>query len=179
MIVCSLPRCGATKFCLDLQETTNLQFVGELNPYFITELNTTNVKATTHETAFQLNYSADKFASLLYDHSSHIVLINESSHLVVNQADYVILRHQMKDAFLSTADYLLRMFPNIKANEVIHMLDRFYRDYIGLQSYLNKYDKDVVWYEDYFGIEGTSTPLLNQHLHSKKIVGAIEDMFNA
>jgi hypothetical protein len=179
MIICSLPRCGATRFCLDLEEKYKLKFVGELNPYFIEELGLENTKAPTHETSFQPNYSVDMFASLLKDDSEHIVLVNDSPHLVVARADYIVLRRDMKQAFLSTANYLLKMFPNIKANVIVHMLDRFYYSYRGIEGYINKYPKEVVWYEDYYGLNKTQTPLLDSHIHSKVIIDRIEEMFGA
>jgi hypothetical protein len=85
----------------------------------------------------------------------------------------------MKQAFLSTANYLLKMFPNIKANVIVHMLDRFYYSYRGIEGYINKYPKEVVWYEDYYGLNKTQTPLLDSHIHSKVIIDRIEEMFGA
>ena len=78
MIVCSLPRCGATRFCLDLQEKSGLPFVGELHPIHIES----DRKAQTHETGFQTNFAPSDFADLLHDHSKHIVLVNQHSYLL-------------------------------------------------------------------------------------------------
>lgn len=179
MIVCSLPRCGATRFCLDLQNKTGLEFVGEFNPYFIEELGLPNIKADTHETKYQPVYSINKFISLLHNHDNHILLVNDSPHLVVNMADCVILRRDMKSAFLSTANYLIVMIPNIKANVIVSMLDRFYVSYVALKAYIEKYSKQVVWYEDYYGKLRTETPLLDKYLHRKVIINHIDKMFDA
>jgi hypothetical protein len=179
MIVCSLPRCGATRFCLNLQEQTGLEFVGEFNPYFIQELGLTNVKTDTHETKYQPTYSINKFTSLLHNHNNHILLVNDSPHLVIDKADYVVLRHNMKNAFLSTSNYLIVMFPNIKANIIIHMLDQFYRSYVAVKGYTDKYSREVVWYEDYYGLTSTQTPELDKYIHRKVIVNHISEMFDA
>ena len=180
MIVCSLPRCGATKFCLDLQEKTGLQFVGEYYPYYINELGYQNIKAETHETKYQLTYDMDHFLSLLDKHENHILLVNDSPHLLVNRADYIILRRDMKSAFLSTANYLIVMYPSIKANIIIHMLDRFYMNYVTVKGYIDKYSSNnVVWYEDYYGINKTTTKLLDKHIHSRAITSYINKLFNA
>ena len=102
MIVCSLPRCGATKFCLDLQDKTKLKFVGELHPVHIQS----DRKALTHETEYQTNFTSDSFAELLHDHSEHIVLVNQHSYLLANQASVFMLRRNMRDASLSLANYI-------------------------------------------------------------------------
>ena len=76
MIVCSLPRCGATRFCLDLEKKSGLTFVGELHPIHIES----DRKAQTHETRFQTNFTPSDFADLLHDHSKHIILVNQHSY---------------------------------------------------------------------------------------------------
>lgn len=159
MIVCSLPRCGATRFCLDLQDQTGLKFVGELHPAHIGN----DRKARVHETHYQTAFSSDQFAELIHDHEDHIVLFNQHSYLKVDQADYIILRRNMKDAYLSLANFLITMYPSIKPSGIIQHLYLMRNDHLALKAYLDKYPRKVVWYEDYYGKSGTSTPLLDKY----------------
>ena len=165
MIVCSLPRCGGTKFCLDLQEQTGLQFVGELHPAHIGN----DDKSSTHETGHQTNFTKDTFADTLHDHSDKIVLVNQHSYLLAPQADFFILRRNMRDASLSLANYMLKLFPKIKPGTLTFNVALSHNDQTALMAYLNKYQKEVIWFEDYYGTSGTQTPLLDAY-HGKEFV---------
>jgi hypothetical protein len=173
MIVCSLPRCGATRFCLDLQEKTSLPFVGELHPIHIES----DRKAQTHETGFQTNFTQDSFAELLQDHSEHIILVNQHSYLLANQASFFILRKNMRNAALSMANYLLKVYPELKPNAIRFNIGLMYNDYRALIAYLNKYQKEVIWYEDYYGIEDTHTPLLDSYPGRDSIIKEIDSYY--
>jgi hypothetical protein len=173
MIVCSLPRCGATKFCLDLQEKISLPFVGELHPIHIEN----NRKADTHETGFQTNFSLDAFSDLLHDHSKHIVLVNQHSYLLASQADVFILRKNIRNAALSIANYMLKVYPELKPNAIRFNVGLMYNDYRALMAYLNKYQKEVIWYEEYFGIEDTNTPLLDSYPGKDSIIKEIDSYY--
>lgn len=173
MIVCSLPRCGATRFCLDMEEQTGVPFVGELNALYLFE----NRKAEHHETKYQKDFTADQFAYLIYDKKSNIVMINKSSYLIVDKADYVILRKNMIDAFMSYANFMLKLYPDIDTKVLLKEIQFTAYDYFGLKSYIDKYVCNIVWYEDYFGTSGTQTPLLDSHRHGSVIKKAIRDVF--
>lgn len=173
MLVCSLPRCGATKYCLDLQETTGFKFAGELNPIHIGN----DRKSLVHETRYQPNYTNSDFADLLHDNSNHIVLVNQNSYLLIHQADVVVLRRNIKDAARSLAKFLIIMYPQIKPSAIIHQLKLMHYDYKGMMSYLNKYSKDIVWYEDYFNITGTDMSLLESYPGKDKIMKEIDAYF--
>lgn len=160
MIVCSLPRCGGTKFCIDLQDKVGMPFVGELHPMHINS----SRKANEHETGFQINFTPDEFADLIHYNKDHIVLINQHSYLMVDRASFVILRKNMADASLSFCNFMLKMYPNIKPAALLHQLKVMHNDHLGLMSYLNRYPRDIIWYEDYYNTEGTSTPLLNKYI---------------
>lgn len=170
MLVCSLPRCGATKYCLDLQERTGLKFAGELNPIHIGD----DRKSLVHETRYQPIYTNSDFAELLHDHSNHIVLVNQGSYLLINQADVIVLRKDMRDAALSLAKFLIMMYPQIKPSAIIHQLKLMHYDYIGMMSYLNKYSKDIIWYEDYYNMTGTDTSLLESYPGKDNIMREID-----
>jgi hypothetical protein len=170
MIVCSLPRCGATKFCLDLQEKTGLKFVGEMHPIHIES----DRKALTHETGHQTNFTSDSFAEILQDHSEHIVLVNQHPYLLANQASVFMLRRNMRNAALSMANYLLKVYPELKPNAIRFNIVLMYNDYRALLAYLNKYEKEVIWYEDYYDIEDTTTPLLDSYPGRDSIIKEID-----
>lgn len=178
MIVCSLPRCGATKFCLDLEAKTNLPFVGELNPMYIDSCNDINVKQPYHETSFQPQYSQHTYLDALVNPDDHIVLVNQSPHLYVDRADYVMLRKNMHDAFISLANFFLLCRPYLRGDGVIQHLYISFHSLYGVLVYLNKYTKPVVWYEDYFGVEGTKTDTLDKHPHRSVIINQIDKMFS-
>lgn len=170
MIVCSLPRCGATRFCLDLQNKTGLSFVGELHPIHIES----DRKAQTHETRFQTNFTPSDFADLLHDHSKHIILVNQHSYLLANQSDAFILRKNMREAALSLVNYMMKMYPELKPNALRFNIAQMYNDYRALLAYLNKYQKEVIWYEDYYNIEKTNTPLLDLYPGRDSIIKEID-----
>jgi hypothetical protein len=175
MIVCSLPRCGATRFCLDLEEKTKLKFAGEIHPIHIGN----NRKSETHETGYQTNFTEDSFAEILQDHSEHIVLVNQHSYLLANQASAFILRRNMRNATFSMANYLLKVYPKLKPNAIRFNIGLMYNDYRALLAYLNKYDKEVVWYEDYYGIEDTTTPLLDSYPGKDSIIKEIDSYYGS
>lgn len=170
MIVCSLPRCGATRFCIDLEEKIGLPFVGELHPIHIDN----DRKALVHETRRQTNFTPEQFADLIHYNKDHIVLINQHSYLKIDRASFVILRRNMKDAYLSMANFLIKMYPSIKPSGIIQQLYLMRQDHIALASYLDKYPRDVIWYEDYYEKCGTHTPLLDSYTGKNTIIKEIE-----
>lgn len=171
MIVCSLPRCGATRFCLDLQEKIGMPFVGELHPIHIGN----DRKSEVHETGHQTNFTAEQFASLLHYNKNHIVLINQHSYLKIDRASFVILRKNMRDAYLSFANFLLKMYPHLKPTAIKHQIDLMHNDYLAIRAYLNKYPREIVWYEEYFGVSGTKTPLLDTYPGKEAIIKQIDE----
>ena len=174
MIVCSLPRCGATKFCLDLEARTKLQFVGELNPIHINN----DRKAVVHETLYQPAHTPSSFADILNNNDDCIALVNQHSYLMLPHASFVILRRNMRNAALSLANFLIKMYPSIKPIQINHQLTLMYHDWIGIRSYLDKYPKDTIWYEDYYNIFETKTPLLDQYRGRDLIMKEIEALWD-
>lgn len=173
MIVCSLPRCGATRFCLDIQNSSGKQFVGELNPLYMFE----NRKALHHETKSQQTFTQDQFAALIHNSDDYIIMVNKSPYLIADKADYIMLRKNMQDAFLSYANFILKLYPDIVTKVLIKEVQDSIYDYYGLKSYIERYPCDIVWYEDYYNKTGTSTPLLDKHIHGKVIKRAILNAF--
>jgi hypothetical protein len=121
MIICSLPRCGATKIGMDLAAQHSLEFVGELNPTYLDYLYD-HRKSDHHETKFQPVYDTQKLYKALTYHEDLIVLVNTMPYLVINQADYIILRKNMEDAFISTANFLIKTTPSIRCETIVHRL---------------------------------------------------------
>jgi hypothetical protein len=178
MIIAALPRCGATKYCLDLQEKTGLKFIGELNPIYLDDYHDT-AKQTYHETGFQPLYSNDVFVDALINPDKHIILINQSPHLRIHDADIVLLRKNMKDAFISQANFFIKSRPYLKGEAILQHLYLSFQSFYGVATYLNKHQKsNVVWYEDYFKMSGTKTDSLDDHPHRKIIYNHIDKMFD-
>lgn len=177
MIVCSLPRCGATKFCLDLEAKTGIPFIGEMNPLYMKSYGDDNTKQPHHETGFQPDYTDETYLDALVTPDKYIVLINQSPHLYIHQADTVLLRRNMRDAFVSLANFFIISRPYLRGDGIIQHLHLSFQSLYGVLVYLNKYTKPVVWYEDYFGIEGTKTDALDKHPHRNIIINQIDKLF--
>lgn len=96
---------------------------------------------------------------------------------MADKADYVILRKNMIDAFMSYANFMLKLYPDIDTKVLLKEIQFTAYDYFGLKSYVDKYVCNIIWYEDYFGICGTHTPLLDDHKHGTLIKKAIRDVF--
>jgi hypothetical protein len=155
---------------LDLQDKTGLPFVGEMHPIHIES----DRKALTHETGHQINFTPDSFAEILQDHSEHIVLVNQHSYLLASRASVFMLRRNMRNAALSMSNYLLKVYPELKPNAIRFNIVLMYNDYRALLAYLNKYEKEVIWYEDYYGIEDTTIPLLDLYPGRDSIIKEID-----
>jgi len=175
MIVCSLPRCGATRFCLDLQEKIGLPFVGEMHPIHIEN----DRKSLVHETQYQTAFTPKQFADLIHCNKDCIVLINQHSYLKVRQAEFIILRRNMKNAYLSMANFMIKMYPNIKLTSLIHQLSLMRNDQLAIEIYLDKYPREVIWYEDYYDKKETDTPLLDAYAGRDIIIKALESYHGA
>jgi len=170
MIICSLPRCGATKYCLDLQEKTGVEFVGELHPIHIGDTR----KQTQHETHFQPNYSMENFVDILQNLDKYIVLLNQNSFLLLPQCHSIIIRKNMKNAYRSFANFLIKMYPKMKGSMIIHHLKIMRYDEIVIKAYIEKYSPKVILYEEYYGDLKTNTPLLDSHICHNIIQKEIE-----
>ena len=177
MIICSLPRCGATKYCLDLQDQTGLEFVGELNPIYISEYGDT-AKRDNHETGYQPLYSIEKYNSIISSPHKYIILVNQSPHLMVDRSEVVMLRRNMKDAFISQANFFVKCRPYLKGEGILQHLYMSFQSFYGVVSFLSQNSWPIVWYEDYFNLSGTKSDALDSHPHKKIIYTHIDNMFN-
>lgn len=148
--------------------------MGELNPMYLYD----NKKAAVHETGFQPTYTTEQFADIIHNKDKYIILVNKAAHLSIADSDVVILRRNMLDAFMSFANFLLKMYPDMDTKILINEVQFSIYDYCGVKAYIDRYEKNVVWYEDYFGISGTKTELLDQHRHGRVIKKAITDAYD-
>lgn len=176
MIIASLPRCGATKFCIDRSEETGLPFIGELNPMYMSDYGDLNHKKTYHETQFQPLLPGPTFVEALSAPHKYISLVNVSPHLVVASADYVVLRKNMRNAMLSTANFFIKCRSYLKGEGVIQHLYMMHQSWHGLSWYLSINKTSLVWYEDYYGISKTNTDYLDDHKHAKVIYKHIDSL---
>jgi hypothetical protein len=85
----------------------------------------------------------------------------------------------MRNAALSMANYLLKVYPELKPNAIRFNIGLMYNDYRALVAYLNKYQKEVVWYEDYYGIEDTHMPLLDSDPGKESIIKEIDSYYES
>jgi hypothetical protein len=65
------------------------------------------------------------------------------------------------------------MYPGIKPAAILQQLKIMHNDHLGIMTYLNKYPKDIIWYEDYYATEGTATPLLDKYIGKDLILREI------
>lgn len=173
MIVCSLPRCGATKFCLDLQESSKLDFMGELHPLHINN----SAKRDAHETGFQPTFTPASFAEILINRDRYIILVNQQPYLLIDQCDHIILRKNMRNASLSFANFMFKAWPGIKFAVVLHQLRLMHCDHQAVMAYLDMCPREIVWYEDYYGDLETKTPLLDNHIGRTAITNEIDSYY--
>lgn len=180
MIIASLPRCGATKYCIDLSEKTGLPFVGEYKPLHISGFEPSSVsrKELNHETRYQPLYTHDTFVNVMVDPSKYIVMVNECPHLLVHQSDAIVLRRNMKDAFYSLANLNLRTYPMMKLNVTLGaFFHQMFESLYAMTLYLERYEKSVVWYEDYFNNKPVNTSTLDKHIHKDLVYKYVDTLF--
>lgn len=179
MIICSPPRCGATKYCLDLQKYTGLEFVGELNPMYITDYGNENRKAPYHETLFQPSITKDQYIEYLINSDKYIILSNQSPHLTIHNSGIVIMRRNLGNNLLSLANFLIKCRPYLNGEGIIQHLHITYQSIYGMLTYLEVHSKPIIWYEDYFKISGTTIEYLQNHKHGRAIIKSIDSLINS
>lgn len=179
MIVCAPPRCGATKYCLDLEKHTGLKFVGELNPMYIVDYSTNNIKAPNHETLFQPSITKYQYLDYLVNPDKYIILCNHSAHLSIHNSDIVILRRSLENTLLSYANFMIKCMPYLGGESILQHIHLTYQSIYGMLSYLEVIKKPIVWYEDYFKILNTNTEYLQNHKHGRAIIKEITSLIKS
>lgn len=145
---------------------------------YVDSYNDKNTKQPYHETLFQPTYTPGTYLEALTNPSDYIVLVNQSPHLYIDRADHVMLRRNMRDAFLSQANFFIVSRPYLKGEGILQHLYLSFQSLYGVLLYLNKYPRPIVWYEDYYGIEGTKTDALDQHPHKRIILRHIDKLMS-
>lgn len=176
MLVVSLPRSGATKYCMDLSEQTGLPFVGDMNPGNIVEYGAwwAKIKQNAHETKHDQSISISDYLDVLHNREKYVILANTGNHLLLPMADKIILRRNVVNTFRSICNYWLKMAPEMNVKT---LLDLTVNPMVAHSKLLYKYVQNnasnVVWYEDYFDNFPCNTSALDQHLDKDVIYNHI------
>lgn len=176
MLVVSLPRSGGTKFCMDLAEKTGLPFAGDMQPDNIRELGSTwaKVKEQFHETQCDQSLPFETYIDVLRNLDRYVVLCNAGNHLMLPHADKFILRRNRDNVFRSLANYWLKIIPQMHHETLISSVLRPMMSSASLiYTWVDMYDCDVVWYEDYFNDKPCLTPALDAYENKDYILRAI------
>ena len=169
MIVVAEPRSGATRFCMDLAEKTGKKFVGEFMMQLMTETRDfgPDRKGMLHETNHQQEVCFRDISNIVKGEFEDIVLVNnECVPLVIDKADYVILRKSHTDTFISMINFWIRSRKKVgvkdfrwKDEDGNHTL---FREEVGyaaehaqaISYFITRYcyENDIkpLWYEDLF-----------------------------
>jgi len=170
MIVVAEPRCGATKFCIDLAEKNNLDFLGELYLESITGLefltHHKHPKSIAHETKTGNFFSIETMD--LYTDEKKLFLLNQPVNTMgFDTSKFFIMRKNIRDTLLSYNNYLLT-FGNINEDKINFALGLalFYTQHVFKISYMitkycKHYNKNVLWYEDMEYCKPVNTEKLN------------------
>ena len=108
MIITSYARTGSTKFGLDLAEKHNLRFMGEITGSHLISTGTKSHKHEIHETKFQPMLSDQEYYNAIYNNKDLVILVNRGGYLLLDKADYVVLRNDPLGCCLSFADLIMR-----------------------------------------------------------------------
>ena len=156
MIVVSLPRAGGTKICMDLAGKNNLKFLGELIPRNVMPVDTLRYrKDLLHETKYEIQITEEEYCAAINGDRSYISLVNSmGSNLTVADADYVVLRKNLKNCVYSWINYnykassiIGKRYPSAIFKVWIQMLLEYA---YGIIVYCTHNKKNIIWYEDYF-----------------------------
>lgn len=156
MIVATFPRTGATKFCIDLAAKHNMPFIGELSPVYSPELGDNGYpdKKTKHEVPnCQPQPTLEMFTKYM-DTEDCVKQINRYAYLVVDKADYILLRRDFYHVGESLVGLLTRSglphdggFPAF----IAIMLQEIFCETAALTAWCVEHpERKITWFEDYF-----------------------------
>ena len=177
MIVATHARSGATKFCLDLAKKEKRTFIGEyapsyLNPLYESDFSSSS-KKLVHETGFQPYISEKAFNNL--QNSNDIYMVNKSAYLIVDTADFIILRKDILQSIYSFIDLLLRPENTNKLSiDAILLYARLvFDDTLGLITRCKDMN-NILWFEDLYPNHTQNLTYFNK-IYNK----GIQDYFNS
>lgn len=154
MIIATYARTGSTKLGLDLAEKHNLKFMGEIEGSYLKSSGCENRKIETHETNFQPMLSDQEYYNAIYNHKDMVVLINRGGYLVLDKADYVVVRDNPLGCCLSFADLLMRPTKGdpLHWRSVLLYTRLMFADMISLITCAVEHPDDlpIVWFEDLY-----------------------------
>lgn len=176
MIVATHARSGATKFCIDLAARESKKFIGEytpshLNPLYESEL-TSSSKNFVHETKFQPPISEQDFNDI--EKSKDIYMVNKAAYLILDKADFIILRKDILQSIYSFIDLLLRPSrgSGLSIDAVVLYARLVFDDTLGLVTRCEG-RKDILWFEDLYPNHKQNLTYFNE-IYNK----GIKDYFN-
>ena len=155
MIITSYARTGSTKFGLDLAEKHNLRFMGEITGSHLISTGTKSHKHEIHETKFQPMLSDQEYYNAIYNNKDLVILVNRGGYLLLDKADYVVLRNDPLGCCLSFADLIMRPTSgrdSLHWRSVLFYTRLMFDDMLSLVTCAVEYPTDLplVWFEDLY-----------------------------
>lgn len=177
MIVVAIARSGATKICMDLAEEHGIKFLGEMTPRNMSQ-RLRYRKDINHETKFEMRMTEEEYCKAIERDPQYISLVNNAgADLLTADADYVVMRKDLKANLYSWLNYIIKTVHGGKLaignEEVIHrikyitLLDMILDTAYGIITYCLNNDKKIIWYEDYFPGMDTKYDLIPENWHKK------------
>lgn len=157
MKVVTFPRTGSTKICFDLAAKYNVPFVGELNPAYSPEVGISGAynKKNKHEIPNCQPHPTLKTLTAYIDDPAPIRLINRWGFLVADQADYIVLRRDVRASLESLSILIHKHAENPTSQEIPTIVGYISMQVISEISILLAWclqhpEKQIIWFEDYF-----------------------------
>ena len=158
MIVATFPRTGATKFCVDLAKEHNMPFIGELSPMYSPEIGENGYydKKSNHEVANCQPQPTLQMFTKYIDTKDCVKQVNRSAYLVVDKADYILLRRDFQHCAESLIGIMTRsagrpgsehIFPIVMGT----LLKEIFGEVAALTAWCIEHpEREITWFEDYF-----------------------------
>lgn len=156
MIVATFPRTGATKFCVDLAKKHNMPFVGELTPAYSPEVGANGYpdKKTKHEVPNCQPQPTLQMFTKYMDTKDCVKQVNRYAYLVVDKADYILLRRD----FYHVAESLIGVLTNHGLGRegniplfMAVMVQEIFCETAALTAWCVEHpERKITWFEDYF-----------------------------
>ena len=149
---------------MDLSEKTNLPFVGEMHPDYITEFDPVraHTKIHHHETHHDERIGIDEYIHVLENKDKYIIQINDAQHFMLPYADIFLLRKNVNNILFSQGNLLLKAHPAMTEDLVYRWMSLLINPIKLVYTYVYKKNITPVWYEDYFNDYPCLTPFLDR-----------------
>ena len=156
MIVATFPRTGATKFCVDLAKKHNMPFVGELTPAYSPEVGANGYpdKKTKHEVPNCQPQPTLQMFTKYMDTKDCVKQVNRYAYLVVDKADYILLRRDFYHVAESLIGVLTSHGLGREGNIPLFMavmVQEIFCETAALTAWCVEHpERKITWFEDYF-----------------------------